>query len=80
MKSVLHLVLVFLSCISYFSPDSNFPELLLKYHRKELSKQSLGLTPTSHSQVTLKQASTGTWGEEIFGALGKKPVLDDKKI
>ena len=54
MKSFLHLVLVFLSCISYFSPDFNFTELLLKYHCKELSQQSLGLTPTSHFKLTLE--------------------------
>ena len=53
MKSVLHLVLVVLSCIPYFSPDFNSPELLLKYHRKELS-QSLGLTVTKHFKLTLK--------------------------
>ena len=53
-KSVLHLVLVFLSCISYFSPDFNSPGLLLKYHRKELSRQSLGLTPTSHFKLILE--------------------------
>ena len=54
MKSFLHLVLVVLSCISYFSPDFNFTELLLKYHCKELSPQSLGLTDTKHFKLTLR--------------------------
>ena len=80
MKSFLHLVLVFLSCISYFSPDFNSPELLLKYHCKELSQQSLGLTNAKHFKLTLEWAVTETVGEDLCGALGKKPVLDDKKI
>ena len=79
MKSVLHLVLVCLSCISYFSPDFNSLELLLKYHCKELSSQSLGLTNAEQLKLTLKEAVTETTGEEICGALGKKPVSDDKK-
>ena len=79
MKSFLHLVLVVLSCISYFSPDFNFTELLLKYHRKELSQQSLGLTNAKHFKLTLKPAVTETTGEEICGALERKPVSDDKK-
>ena len=79
MKSVLHLVLVFLFCILYFSPDFNFTELLLKYHCKELSQQSLGLTNAKHFKLTLKPAVTETTGEEICGALERKPVSDDKK-
>ena len=80
MKSFLHLVLVFLSCISYFSPDFNFTELLLKYHCKELSSQLLGLTPALHFNLTLRQAVSKTSRELICGDLGKRPVLDDKKI
>ena len=80
MKSFLHLVLVFLSCISYFSPDFNFTELLLKYHCKELSSQLLGLTPTLHFKLTLRQAILETLREVICGASGERPVLDNNKI
>ena len=75
MKSFLHFVLVFLSWISYFSPDFKDVQQLLKYHCNLLSLQSFGLTPTRHFKLTLVLAVTETSGEEIFGAV-IKPIFE----
>lgn len=54
MKSVLHLLLVLLFCISYFSPLVNGVELLLKNHWNFIEfAQSSGSISTKHFKLTL---------------------------
>ena len=79
MKSVLHFVLVFLSWISYFSPDFKDVKMLLKYHCNSLSWHSLGCTATRHRKLTLVKAVTKTMGEEICGARGRRPIFENMK-
>ena len=78
MKSVLHFVLVFLSWISYFSPDFKDVKMLLKYHCNS-SWHSLGCTATRHRKLTLVKAVTKTMGEEICGAGGLRPIFENMK-
>ena len=65
--------------MSYFSSDFKGVELMLKYHRNALSQQSLGLTATRHFKLTLVVAVTETSGEEMYGAPGNKPILENVK-
>ena len=79
MKSLLHFVLVFLSWISYFSPDFKDVKMLLKYHCNSLSWHLLGSTATRHRKLTLVKAVTKTMGEELCGARGRGPIFENMK-
>ena len=79
MKSLLHLVSVFLSCILYFSPVFNGAELLLKYHFKSVRQETASIS-TKHFKLMLEKTVAETSDELTVGFLGQGPELIKKYI
>ena len=78
-NSILHLVSVFFSCISYFSSPFISTELLKRkclHCNSRLSAQPSGSISTTHIKLALEDALAVTLRKGIAGFLGDGPVAN----